>query len=361
MTQSASQYLIALMPVLMGAGTGLHPTGARAWGDLGHEVVCEIAFQELTPSARATVVDLIALDGQFRTFSKSCTWPDHPRIRAGDHFVNLPRDRLTFGDVPCPVSDTCVVSAILNDMRDLGLFEKPTERLRLLKSLGHWVGDLHQPLHVSFGDDRGGNRIDVGPPCDSNLHDVWDTCIIAETMGEDAASLAKTLRAEITQDDRSAWFVGNVDTATAIGWAGESLAAAIAPGTQYCVMDGTTCRFGQARVAFDGDNEKFVDANADYLAANAPVVRQRLKIAGVRLAGILNALLGESGTDAVVAHAPMSLQEVVAIARAAPASEAMEAGVAPPSQPELRAQIEELERARDLLTQAIDRLRLEVQ
>ena len=34
-----------------------------------------------------------------------------------------------------------------------------SDQLRLLKSLGHWVGDVHQPLHVSFDDDRGGNLV----------------------------------------------------------------------------------------------------------------------------------------------------------------------------------------------------------
>jgi len=29
-------------------------------------------------------------------------------------------------------------------------------KLVSLKFLGHWVGDIHQPLHVSFADDRGG-------------------------------------------------------------------------------------------------------------------------------------------------------------------------------------------------------------
>jgi hypothetical protein len=221
--------------------TGLHADKSLAWGDLGHEVVCEIAFQELTPSARSTVVELIGFDTQFRTFGKSCSWPDHPRIRPSEHFVNLPRDNLAFNDAPCPISDTCVVSATLNDMRDLGLFEDPMERLRLLKSLGHWVGDLHQPLHVSFEDDRGGNKIDVGAPCDSNLHGVRDSCVITETMGEDAQLLAQTLRAEIRQSDREAWFTGDFDSATAIQWAQESLAITGDPATHYCVMEESTC------------------------------------------------------------------------------------------------------------------------
>jgi hypothetical protein len=35
------------------------------------------------------------------------------------------------------------------------------DKLASLKFLGHWVGDVHQPLHVSFADDRGGNEIEI--------------------------------------------------------------------------------------------------------------------------------------------------------------------------------------------------------
>jgi S1/P1 Nuclease len=47
-------------------------------------------------------------------------------------------------------------------------------RLIVLKSVGHWVGDIHQPLHVSFVDDRGGNNIRVSGQCAGNLHATWD-------------------------------------------------------------------------------------------------------------------------------------------------------------------------------------------
>src|SRR6185295_8498496 len=51
---------------------------AGAWGDVGHKVICEIAFQELTARARTEVVRLIRKDAEFRVFSGSCAWADHP-------------------------------------------------------------------------------------------------------------------------------------------------------------------------------------------------------------------------------------------------------------------------------------------
>ena len=63
--------------------------GARdvyAWGDTGHQIICEIAFQELNPQARTQVKQLLQHDPDFTLFSKACTWPDHPRKRASEHF-----------------------------------------------------------------------------------------------------------------------------------------------------------------------------------------------------------------------------------------------------------------------------------
>jgi S1/P1 Nuclease len=33
------------------------------------------------------------------------------------------------------------------------------QKLASLKFLGHWIGDIHQPLPVSFEDDRGGTNV----------------------------------------------------------------------------------------------------------------------------------------------------------------------------------------------------------
>jgi S1/P1 Nuclease len=40
-------------------------------------------------------------------------------------------------------------------------YREREERLEALEYLGHWVGDVDQPLHVSFQDDRGGNDLGV--------------------------------------------------------------------------------------------------------------------------------------------------------------------------------------------------------
>jgi hypothetical protein len=86
-------------PILLSVAVGLGlffgsiggATPVWAWGDLGHKIVCQIAFQELNVKARTEVVRLIALDEKFDSFTDACTWPDHPRQRAEEHFINVPR------------------------------------------------------------------------------------------------------------------------------------------------------------------------------------------------------------------------------------------------------------------------------
>ena len=49
--------------------------------------------------------------------------------------------------------------------------------------LAHFVGDVHQPLHVGFEEDEGGNTIKVHwYRRKENLHHVWDNSIIETAM-----------------------------------------------------------------------------------------------------------------------------------------------------------------------------------
>src|SRR3954468_10699019 len=144
---------------------------AWGWGDHGHKVVCEIAFRLAMPDTRARIRRLIRNDQAFDVFSDACTWPDHPRRRASEHFVNLPRNAEGLTSDACPLAPKCTLTAIENDVAVLSsTAARPVDKLAALKFLGHWVGDLHQPLHVSFEDDRGGNEITVHGECHGKLH-----------------------------------------------------------------------------------------------------------------------------------------------------------------------------------------------
>ncbi len=194
------------------------PAPAHAWGEVGHTAICQIAFEELTDTARGQVERLLKLDDRYDTLAASCNWPDKPRKRAIEHFANLPRSAggLDASD-PCPLSERCVVTAIAVDA---GVLVDPnaTDQQKLDALLGHWVGDIHQPMHVGFRDDRGGNRIgERGTSCNS-LHSVWDTCILTKSMSDDALLIATELSAEISPDDKPAWLHSEP-----IDWANESV------------------------------------------------------------------------------------------------------------------------------------------
>jgi len=118
------------------------------------------------------------------SFTDACTWPDHPRKRAEEHFINVPRTLQTIATAQCQGAPTCLFTAIVTDREVLRTSNDDAAKLASLKFLGHWIGDIHQPLHVSFADDRGGNFIRESGPCVDSLHTVWDTCIIEKKLGD---------------------------------------------------------------------------------------------------------------------------------------------------------------------------------
>jgi nuclease S1 len=251
---------------------------AQAWGDEGHKIVCEIAFRLAQPDTRAAIRKLIRSDTEFDTFSESCVFPDHPRKRASEHFINLPRSSSGLTSDDCPAADKCVLTAILNDSTILASkSEKPADRLIALKFLGHWVGDLHQPLHVSFEDDRGGNNIRVDGECSGNLHATWDNCLVRNAVGPDVGDAATDLVDAITDEMKTKWSASDPRD-----WANESFAIAEAVKTGYCVKHGPSCDLPTGNVTI----------SAEYLAANEPVVKEQLQKAGVRLARLLDAAFG---------------------------------------------------------------------
>jgi hypothetical protein len=267
------------------------PGTALGWGETGHRVVCQIAYEELSPDARAEVDRLLDLDLRFDSFAESCLFADSPeRIRWRDHFLNVPRSTLAITTLDCPLADTCVLSAIRSDFLVLLSPESSdAEKLLALKLLGHWVGDVHQPMHVSFQDDRGANSYKVESvlfedPENANLHGAWDYLIIAQHLGDDYAQVTQVLRDSISFEERKAWQFDSP-----IEWANESYQIAISPAARYCVQRQGACWYSEENMMLDeGEEWRILAIDADYLQQHAWTVRQRLQQAGIRLAHLLN-------------------------------------------------------------------------
>ncbi|NQU50145.1 MAG: hypothetical protein HQ519_15960, partial [Planctomycetes bacterium] len=133
----------------------------------------------------------------------------------------------------------------------------------------HYVGDVHQPLHISFADDKGGNSIKVKAFGESsNLHAVWDTVLI-RIEESDWLAYADDLRGKITPQQVQTWQA----SLHPLTWANESLMV-----TRDVYVE---------LLAYDGE------LAAGYSERNVPIIERRLQMAGVRLAGLLNSILGE--------------------------------------------------------------------
>lgn len=263
------------------AGAVLLPVAAWGWGDQGHKIVCEIAWQRMTPTARALVSELRAADRTAkRSFARSCTWADRARETTHRatreyHFINVARGA---GGVDlerdCPAYD-CVPIAIRRyaaylAREDLGA-DKRAEALRFL---AHFVGDAHQPLHAGYADDRGGNDILVdwfgkpaSPTDDVSLHGVWDVGILRRA-GLSHARAAAQLAAEISDEEAAEWADLEVDA-----WVAESYRLAV-------------------DVAYDLPADRVL--GTAYFERALPVVKEQLEKAGVRLAHLLDSIAAGS-------------------------------------------------------------------
>ncbi|HYG46382.1 MAG TPA: S1/P1 nuclease [Allosphingosinicella sp.] len=274
----------------------LIPAPAHAWGQGGHYTVCEIGYLNLTPAAKAEVDRLVALDGRYASFTETCIFPDNkPVSRPSEHYANYPRTDRRIGP-GCPGGRPCVLGAIESDLAILRSSSAPGARkATAILHIGHWFGDLHQPLHISFEDDRGGNSIKAPGLCsgsfEASLHSVWDSCVIERRIfspGTDrvarARAAAALLNGSITDGQRRSWV-----RSQPWQWAGESYKITTAGRTGYCVRKSAACWYSAARREFAaGDQERAQAVDDDYLDRAKPIIEARLRRAGIRLAHALN-------------------------------------------------------------------------
>lgn len=153
-----------------------------AWGPEGHRIVAQIAQNKLTANARTQVNTI--LKGQ--TLASVANWADTIKGQSQWahskpwHFVDIADNEDYEQSQQAPEGDA--ITAI-TDMVDILKSRTATEveKEEALKLIIHFVGDIHQPLHVGRPDDRGGNSISVifqGKK--TNLHSLWDGGMIRE-------------------------------------------------------------------------------------------------------------------------------------------------------------------------------------
>ena len=137
----------------------------HAWGNEGHMIIAAIAQYFLTPAAQDAINKQLPTGSSLPNIS---TIPDYydslPQgaWSAPLHYVNLPVNATDFVyDIACP-ENQCVVGAIYNFSAQLKLRKKNITAFPLCQDLEvsdmsepcplefvvHFVGDVHQPLHV---------------------------------------------------------------------------------------------------------------------------------------------------------------------------------------------------------------------
>ena len=188
----------------------------------------------------------------------------HTPHQACDAF-NLARD--------CP-GGRCIVTAISEFMEIASNFEAAKDaRLEAIKFLVHLVADIHNPMHLGFEDDAGGNRIHVfvggtdEPPM--SLHEVWDTVLV--DMIKDQSEWWET-KLRLSLSERQSYPDISV----------KYFAAEIASETAQQV----TCQFG-----YQFDDGRWIQPGdvlpIEYLERRAETAKIQLKKSAVRLAQLI--------------------------------------------------------------------------
>jgi hypothetical protein len=270
--------LLSLSAIVCVASWGIPPAetaqeDSSRWGRDGHKILCEIAYREVNARTRSVIDGILASDDDYDSFPESCLWADVIRRQEEyskfptAHYMNIPRGaNYVSADEQC-ASTYCVVEAV-DDMESIleGRLYNEREKLEALKFLSHFVGDLHQPLHAGYEDDRGGNSMEVTAWGEkSNLHSVWDYVLIEHT-GRSWSDLAEQLWQDITPIDRQLWARGSVTD-----WVAES----------YRIVEDSVYDIGDDGVIGD-----------EYYQRNLLTIETQLKKAGIRLATVLDRALG---------------------------------------------------------------------
>src|SRR5262249_33612830 len=226
------------------------PQQAFAWGDEGHMTVAQIAEHYLQTAVKAKITAMLAADTDGLTkhdFASEATWADkyrdaderraHYEATENWHFVDLEitepnLNKACFGRLALPdgvvASDgpakACAIDKINQFVAELKAPGTDSEeRLMALKFVLHFIGDIHQPLHSSDNDDRGGNEVKVMAEgivhhSRDELHGYWDTQFV-QALAPSPSELAAKLIAEITPAQTASWAAGTPED-----WAMEAFA-----------------------------------------------------------------------------------------------------------------------------------------
>lgn len=232
------------------------PTKIFAWGKTGHNLVAEVAFTYLSESTKAKV--LAHLNGF--SIEDAANWMDNiKRDKSCDymkpwHYVNF--DKEDYVNEYCQENVIAELCNAINNLSNRSLGDaKINENLLVLF---HLIGDIHQPLHVGYGADKGGNDVQLFfNNKGTNLHSFFDSGIIEYKK----INLQDVLDSCVLTDNEK----NKIQNSDAVEWATESRSYL----TEIYAID-----------------PKNIDEA--YIETNAKIIKKQILYAGIRLAKILN-------------------------------------------------------------------------
>jgi hypothetical protein len=262
------------------AAIALIPSPALAWGKTGHRVVAAIADAQLSGLARAHIKEIL---GSAESLDEAANWPDEMRSAPTQfwqktatpwHYVTL--NGVLYDHAPSEGDALEALQRYTATLRDPNA--SLADKQLALRFVVHLVGDLHQPLHVGKCCDKGGNEVKVkwfGR--DLTLHSVWDSALVDEEQLSFTEMTAK-LQRHTSSDEIIAWWDINPRD-----WISES---AQIRETLYPATPPKSAKVKKGEPAVP-------ELSYAYVYKFTPVMEQRLKQAGVRLAAYLNAVFAE--------------------------------------------------------------------
>ncbi|CCN73269.1 S1/P1 nuclease [Vibrio nigripulchritudo] len=257
------------------AGCLLTSSASFAFGKYGHQVVCDVAWRAMSAKSQDQVAALLK-DTRYPTFAEACVWADEVKSNPEfdrakpHHYINVKKGAQNVELTQRCDDKGCVVSAI-GEYKNI-LAGKPSgnplyfnDKTKALMFLGHFVGDIHQPLHVSYAEDLGGNKVNITHDGkSSNLHRFFDSKLIDESdmtwleYGED-------LYNDLVAIDTQAW-----ESFNTLDWANES--------------------YQITRQIYQELPEDGV-ISAEFEDKYQPILKNRIQQAGYRLAIVLDGIL----------------------------------------------------------------------
>ena len=153
-----------------------------AYDVVGHRIVADIAYDNLTVNARTQVDNVLGKHG----IVYDAGWADDVRSDSKYaysyqwHYQDLD-DNMTSADLKKLLDNPTAEGEHLFFAIDSMIvrLKKDKNDAEALKFLVHFVGDLHQPLHLGRKTDKGGNQVEYNWfGRKTNLHAVWDGSLI---------------------------------------------------------------------------------------------------------------------------------------------------------------------------------------